>query len=87
MCNAGHYRHPGAGRFDGAPGMFIIHSSTTKGKESENDGDDDSTLDVDAALGESVSVSGMYMENLFTPDADLTGITDERVKSAKINPL
>ena len=66
--------------------MFIIHSSTSKGKESDDD-DDDSTLDVDAALGESVSVSGMYMENLFTPDADLTGITDERMKSAKINPL
>ena len=66
--------------------MFIIHSSTSKGKESDDD-DDDSTLDVDAALGESVSVSGMYMENLFPPDADLTGITDERMKSAKINPL
>ena len=58
--NTGHYRHPGANRFDGAPGMFIIHSSTSKGKESDDD-DDDSTLDVDAALGESVSVSGMYM--------------------------
>ena len=82
----GHYRYPGANRFDGAPGMFIIHSSTAKGKGSDDD-DDDSSLDVDAALGESVSVSGMYMENLFTPDVDVTGITDERMKSAKINPL
>ena len=86
---SGFYRLPAVNRFDGAPGMMIIHSSSTKGKEVEEDDsdDDDSAVDVDAALDEEVVLNSMYLENLFDADAEIDGITDERIKEAKINPL
>ena len=63
----GYYRCPGVGRFDGAPGVMIIHTSGSKKKDSAAENtleEDDVAMDVEDALAEEIVINPMYFEGL-----------------------